>query len=281
MLWGFFKKCVVADRLAHVVDVVYASPSSWAGPALVIATVAFAFQIYADFSGYSDIAIGAAAVMGIQLMTNFRQPYFSRSVTEFWTRWHISLSTWFRDYLYVPLGGNRRGPWRTRANLLVTFLVSGLWHGANWTFVAWGGLNGVYLVIERTFGLDKPRSSWRIGLTFVLVLATWVFFRAATLDDAAEVFIGLGRDVELWWSPAALLTAFDHAEVEWYKLLVAALAVIVLLLVDQRLWRHGVDAARWLQRWPTLPRWGFYYAAGGAIAVLGSYGAQEFIYFQF
>src|SRR5262249_24946383 len=158
---------------------------------------AFAFQIYADFSGYSDIAIGAADMMGIRLMTNFRQPYLSRSVGEFWTRWHISLSSWFRDYLYIPLGGNRVGPIRHRLNLLVTFLVSGLWHGASWTYVIWGGLNGMYLIAERDLGIAGDRggarrlSWWRVLPTFVLITFAWVFFRARTVTVATTVLLGM------------------------------------------------------------------------------------------
>lgn len=156
MTWGFFKKVVIADRIAPLVDHVYNSPESFYGISLIVATILFAFQIYADFSGYSDIAIGASAVMGIQLMTNFRQPYFSLSVTEFWKRWHISLSTWFRDYLYIPLGGNRNGKSRHLFNLMITFLISGIWHGANWTFVAWGALHGIFLIIEQLISRKSP-----------------------------------------------------------------------------------------------------------------------------
>ena len=139
-------KVVIADNLAPVVNIVYNDPTHYVGIPLIIATVLFAFQIYCDFAGYSYIAIGAARVMGITLMENFRQPYFSQSISEFWRRWHISLSTWFRDYLYIPLGGNRVAEWRWYFNLLIVFIVSGLWHGANWTFIIWGALHGLYLI---------------------------------------------------------------------------------------------------------------------------------------
>lgn len=148
MLWGFFKKVVVADRLSSIVNIVYNDPTSFTGTPLILATIFFAFQIYCDFSGYSDIAIGAAQIMGFRLMDNFKRPYFSRSISEFWKRWHISLSTWFKDYLYIPLGGNRVAIPRWYANLFIVFLVSGLWHGANWTFVIWGALHGIYLILE-------------------------------------------------------------------------------------------------------------------------------------
>jgi len=155
MLWGFFKKVVIADRLAVVVNTIYAEPEKWSGIYLIIGTLAFAFQIYCDFSGYSDIAIGGARIMGFSLMKNFDRPYHAKSVTEFWRRWHISLSTWFRDYLYFPLGGNRKGYARTSFNLFVIFLVSGLWHGARWTFVIWGALNGLAMVFERVVGIGR------------------------------------------------------------------------------------------------------------------------------
>ena len=146
MIWGFFKKVVIADRLAIVVDGVYNNLDDYSGLALIVATIFFTFQIYCDFSGYSDIAIGSARVMGFELMDNFKRPYFSKSISEFWKRWHISLSTWFRDYLYIPLGGNKVVKWRWYYNLFITFLVSGFWHGANWTFIAWGALHGIYLI---------------------------------------------------------------------------------------------------------------------------------------
>lgn len=145
MAWGFFKKLVIADRLALHVNDVYADPSAHSGPQLAVATAAFAYQIYCDFSGYSDIAVGAARILGFRLMENFDAPYAATSTGEFWRRWHISLSTWFRDYVYVPLGGGRSGPWRRTRNLLVTFALSGLWHGAAWNFVIWGLLNGLYV----------------------------------------------------------------------------------------------------------------------------------------
>ena len=148
MLWGLFKKVVIADRLSVYVNAVYDHPHQFTGLPVILATIFFAFQIYCDFSGYSDIAIGAARVMGFRLMTNFSYPYSSQSIGEFWKRWHISLSTWFKDYVYISLGGNRVSIRRLYFNLLITFLISGLWHGANWTFVIWGGLNGLYLIVE-------------------------------------------------------------------------------------------------------------------------------------
>jgi len=202
ILWGFFKKIVIADRLAVYVATVYNNPDVYYGLPILIATYFFAFQIYCDFSAYSDIAIGAARLMGYELMRNFRQPYFATSIPEFWGRWHISLSTWFRDYLYIPLGGNRVAQWRVYLNLLIVFVVSGLWHGANWTFVMWGALHGVYSALTvawsrgwppaRAAKTEQARSaqefSWgklgKILLTFHLVLLAWVFFRADSIGDA-------------------------------------------------------------------------------------------------
>lgn len=199
MAFGFFKKLVIADRLAMVVSATYDHPDQHNGLTLLVATFFFTFQIYCDFSGYSDIAIGAARVMGFDLMENFRAPYFARSISEFWRRWHISLSTWFRDYLYIPLGGSRKGEYRQYLNLFIVFLASGLWHGANWTYVIWGGLNGGYqiLAVLRDKGLarfgfvplkDRPATPFRtvtnILITFVLIMLTWVFFRAVSVHDA-------------------------------------------------------------------------------------------------
>jgi alginate O-acetyltransferase complex protein AlgI len=198
ILWGLFKKMVLADNLAAAVDEVYRLPGAWPGAVLALATLAFAFQIYCDFSAYSDIASGTAHLFGIELMRNFAFPYFSRSPTEFWRRWHISLSTWFRDYVYIPLGGSRGTPGRTRFNILATFALSGFWHGASWNFVVWGLLNGVGMLAWRGRASAKSgaaragdfgeRFGWGglLGMagTFLFICLTWVFFRAATMGDA-------------------------------------------------------------------------------------------------
>ena len=195
MIWGFFMKLCVADVVSGYVDAVYNNVHHHNGTSLILATVFFAFQIYCDFAGYSNIAIGAAKVMGFNLMQNFRQPYFSLSVKEFWKRWHISLSTWFMDYLYIPLGGNRVKYGRHLANLMITFLVSGLWHGANWTFVAWGALHGIYLIIENILHkfIYKPKNEniafrvINVIFCFILVCFAWIFFRANTFGDALSI----------------------------------------------------------------------------------------------
>jgi alginate O-acetyltransferase complex protein AlgI len=198
MATGFFKKVVIADRLAILVDGAYLHPRSQSGTSLLIATLFYSFQIYCDFSGYSDIAIGAARTMGFTLMDNFRSPYFSRSVNEFWTRWHISLSTWFRDYVYIPLGGNRVKVSRWYFNLMVVFMLSGFWHGANWTFIVWGALHGTFLIVHivcnkllQRWGYEfKPnplKSLLQVIFTFLLVSVAWVFFRAAYVSDALYI----------------------------------------------------------------------------------------------
>src|SRR5687768_10410935 len=187
MLWGMFKKVVIADRLAVIVNQVYGNPNQYGGMAFVWATWFFAIQIYCDFSGYSDIALGAAKVMGFNLMENFDRPYFATSIGEFWRRWHISLSTWFKDYLYVPLGGSRLGPRRTYVNLLVVFLLCGLWHGAAWTFVAWGLYHGMFLVLERVGWartLERGPPALRHVYVLLAVMVGWVLFRSETLAGA-------------------------------------------------------------------------------------------------
>ena len=207
MLWGFFKKIVIADRLAVFVDYVYGNPQTLKGFPLVLATVFFAFQIYCDFSGYTDIAIGAAQVLGFNLMKNFNRPYSARSVSDFWHRWHISLSTWFRDYLYIPLGGNQGSAYKTYANLLTVFVLSGLWHGAKGTFLVWGALHGLFLMSSRATKnwrrANLPQTLQRHpvlhhGLQrifiFALVSFAWIFFRADSLNDglyiAKSIFSG-------------------------------------------------------------------------------------------
>jgi len=200
MLWGMFLKIVVADRLSKVVDTVFDSYRGYGRVGLAVGAIAFALQIYCDFSAYSTIAIGAAKVMGFSLMENFDTPYFSQSIKEFWRRWHISLSTWFRDYLYIPLGGNRKGKLRKYVNLLITFLVSGLWHGANWTFVLWGGLHGAYQILGELlmpvrekvnyfFDIDTEKFSYKLARgigTFILVDFAWIFFRADSVGTAIK-----------------------------------------------------------------------------------------------
>ena len=288
MLWGLFKKVVIADRLAVYVNDVYGRPLDYHGPILVVATVFFAFQIYCDFSGYTDIAIGTARVLGFTFMDNFRQPYFAASIREFWQRWHISLSTWFREYLYVPLGGSRVGAVRHSVNLMVVFVVSGLWHGANWTFVLWGAIHGAYMVVEewfrrRRWALADPRllaRPWlrastqgvKLAVTFAVVCVAWVFFRAGSVAEAWHVLTA--------WTSVSGPLGLTRPYASDPRELALALALIAFLLVVD-----GVDA-RWglnrvLASAPPVVRWSWYYGATAVILMLGVWGTQEFIYFQF
>jgi D-alanyl-lipoteichoic acid acyltransferase DltB (MBOAT superfamily) len=300
MALGFFKKLVIADRLALYVNEVYNNPMAYEGWPVVIATYFFAVQIYCDFSGYSDIAIGAARVMGYDLMDNFERPYFSKSIGEFWRRWHISLSTWFKDYLYIPLGGNRVPKSRWYANLMIVFVVSGLWHGAAWTFVIWGALHGTYLITGAAtaawreqlwaglrsavahprpaaagFSLtpsavDALKKGWRVLVTFHLVLLAWIFFRANSLDDALVL---LERFFRIGTQPL-LPRGFPATE-----FVLSLLGISVLLIVHWIERRETLEAC--LDRYSLPIRWGAYYALVGGILLFGVFAKQEFIYFQF
>ncbi len=294
MGWGLFQKVVIADRAAVFVDAVFASPEAVPGSVAALAMVFFSVQIYCDFGGYSNIAIGAARVLGVDLIENFRQPFFAVSVRDFWRRWHISLSTWFRDYVYIPLGGSRRGRVRKALNTLAVFLLSGLWHGAQWHFVAWGFLHGVYQVAgDCTAGLRRRlRAALHIredgavhrvfatAVTFLLVTAAFCVFRAGSVGEAARML----RSVLLDFRPAALtskeLFAFGLGERELraFGWSVAALAAVDLVQERRSVWRLVEDRA--------LPvRWAVYLALIFAILIFGVYGpgydASSFIYFAF
>jgi alginate O-acetyltransferase complex protein AlgI len=285
-LWGFFKKMVIADNLAPIVDAAFSNPSAWHGAELAIATVCFAFQIYCDFSAYSDIAAGVARLLGFELMRNFAYPYFSQSPGEFWRRWHISLSTWFKDYLYFPLGGSRTGPARKVFNVMVTFMVSGLWHGASWNFLIWGALNGLGVLPEvlRSTGArrtvrDVPlgaislRGLLKVLATFAFVCAGWVFFRAPTLAAAVEIF---GRMFSFVFVPqpfGGLLGREDATDGRVFM----AMALLVGVEWVRRAHLHPIA----FPRWPQPARWLAYTALLWTIVYLGTYGSAQFIYFQF
>ena len=299
MVWGFFKKVAVADRLAIYVDAVYSDPGSHSGLTLVLATYFFAFQIYCDFSGYSDIAIGAARIMGFDLMENFKRPYLSRTVSEFWSRWHISLSTWFRDYVYIPLGGNRVAVPRWYANLLIVFVVSGMWHGANWTFLAWGALHGGYLVFSivtrkpRDASLEalrlphdsRRRQFFDILLTFHLALVAWVFFRADSLGDAVQVFqLGFGGLGEHLAALAAgdIRTVYQAVVfavgVPKWDLGLALLGLVMVFALDWWAERRDQTVPAPTNR---LLRFIWFDFLVLYTLLLGAHGQQQFIYFQF
>lgn len=282
ILWGLFKKVVIADRLAIFVNQIYADPTAYSGSTLLLATYFFTFQIYCDFSGYSDIAIGAARILGYDLMQNFRLPYFATSISEFWQRWHISLSTWFRDYLYFPLGGNRVGFYRWCFNIIVIFAVSGLWHGANWTFIVWGLLHGSYYLIERTAGpyaknlvealsLPKPLINLlQIAVTFHLVVIAWVFFRAQSIGNAIFIVGRIFGDLAgpIYFGPSMVTTALG-------------MALIVFLVGVQVLQARGLVSIHFSStRWPVWLRWPAYAMLIFGISIFGI-SNSEFIYFQF
>ena len=283
LLWGMVKKVVIADRLAEYVDAAFASPDFQSPVTLVISVYFYAFQIYCDFSGYSDMAIGAAAILGFQLMENFRRPYFSRTVPEFWAkRWHISLMAWFRDYLYIPLGGNRVGRARWYLNMMIVFVVSGIWHGAGLTFIVWGALNGAYQVLYLMTGRVRgfasrwiPGPVWSglaILLTFHLVLFAWIFFRAESMDQAFTIIARI-------WNAIPMLPML-FSSYTWSGAVLLSVALIVLLLLVELLDEFRSLWA-WLAERPTPLRWGFYYSLLAALLVIGEWGMARFVYMQF
>ena len=295
MLWGYFLKLVVADRVAIVVNTVYGDYAQYGGVYIIVASVLFAFQIYCDFAGYSTIAIGAAEILGFSLMENFNCPYFSLSIGEFWRRWHISLSSWFRDYLYIPLGGNRKGTTRKYVNLMIVFLVSGLWHGAAGTYVVWGFIHGVYQVIggltrpmrnqcNQIFAL-KPDSIGHKALsaiiTFILVDFAWIFFRAESLSAAIEMIksmVHLGN-ISILWNGAL----YDLG-IGFKSFLVLMFGIAVLLFADFMKYK-GIQIRKVILEQELWCRWICYLSMALFILVFGiwggSYDAASFIYFQF
>ena len=280
MLWGLFKKIVVANRVALYVDAVYNNAELHSGLTLLVATYMFAFQIYCDFSGYSDIAIGAARVLGYDLMKNFNRPYFAKTINEFWGRWHISLSTWFRDYVYVPLGGNRKGAPRMFVNLVIVFLVSGMWHGANWTFLAWGALHGIFAAAskitlplrDRVVGLlHMPASivsGVRIFVTFQLVCFGWIYFRAASIEQANYIVMQI---FTLPWG-GLFVTALDQFSY-------GVMAIVLLLVVDTAQEYYNAAGAFVLR--PRTLRWASYIIIIVIMVLIGVFDESQFIYFQF
>jgi D-alanyl-lipoteichoic acid acyltransferase DltB (MBOAT superfamily) len=277
MLWGLFKKVVIADNLAPMVEQTFTNYSALSGLELFIGVYLFAFQIYCDFSGYSDIAIGTARLFGFNLMRNFAYPYFSRDIGEFWRRWHISLSSWFRDYVYIPLGGSRVPKLMRIWNIVITFTISGFWHGANWTFVVWGLLNGLYYIPLMLTNKQKQhtdtvaenrlfptlRETGAMALTFAMALLAWVFFRAQNL---AHAFGYLGRMFSTSW-----LTSFE------YETGIAWTIALVVIEWFGRNRQHGFDVSGF-----TAPvRWTLYILLSLVILLFGNFNRSEFIYFQF
>lgn len=292
MMWGFFKKLVIADRLAILVNTVYNNPSEYSGFELVVATLFFAFQILCDFSAYTDIAIGAAKILGFDLMKNFDRPYFSKSIPEFWRRWHISLGAWFRDYLYFPLGGSRVSKLKKYQNIMIVFLVSGIWHGASWNFLIWGFLHGIYQIIDlatypsimklyKTLKIDKASFGYKlykVTLTFTLVTFAWIFFRANTLADAAYIVKSLFEfNPEVFINDRIFQLGLDAREFK-----VAIISIVVLLVAN--LMERKLNLLNFLRRQHIMLRWIFYTVFVLYILFYGVYGDSDkaaFIYFQF
>lgn len=298
MGWGFFQKMVIADRIAILVTDVYDHYPNYTGLQIAVATVLFAFQIYCDFAGYSDIAVGAARVMGFDLMKNFRSPYYAETVGQFWRSWHISLTTWFRDYIYIPLGGNRCGRLRKYRNLLATFAISGLWHGARWNYVAWGLMNGIYQVagditkswrmgFQKRLGIRTECWSYRLFrklVTFALVDFAWLFFRA----EGFQVALGMLRHgissfgITSMLDSQTLLGIHTMAldEKDFFVMLVG---LAILMAVDG--FRKRMDLKAALAGQNLIFRWIVYYALIFTVLIFGIYGpaydASAFIYFQF
>lgn len=294
MAWGFFQKAVIADRIAVAVNQVFDNYRQYAGFYIVVAAVLFAVQLYCDFSAYSDIAIGAAQVMGFRVMSNFRQPYFAKSIRDFWRRWHISLSTWFRDYLYIPLGGSRCSGLKKYRNIMITFLVSGLWHGASWNFVVWGGMHGAFQIIGDSIKKLKNKVymkmkiktepfSFKVGqviVTFILVDFAWIFFRATGITAALGTVKSLFTEFNPWifFDGSLLELGLDHKE-----FLIAGAAILILFTIDRIRGKHNI--LQKLSAQNALFRWAAYLALVLSIIIFGVYGNDyvqtQFIYFQF
>lgn len=296
MIWGFFVKMVIADRAAVLVNTVFDNYRMYGSTELVLAAVFFALQIYCDFGSYSLIAIGAAKIMGFELMENFNTPYFACSIREFWSRWHISLSTWFRDYLYIPLGGNRRGRARKAANIMIVFLASGLWHGADWSYVVWGGIHGAYQVIGdylasfrekciRKLRVNTACFSWKFlqtTVTFILVVFAWIFFRADSIGDALQYIRRIWVRPTPWvlFNGEIFTLGLDRPEMN-----ILLVSICMLGLVDLVRYRKKMTLDVFLMQQNLWFRGGIMIGLVVLIFVCGKYGVgfdpQQFIYFQF
>ena len=296
MIWGFFVKMVIADRAAVLVNTVFDNYRMYGSTELVLAAVFFALQIYCDFGSYSLIAIGAAKIMGFELMENFNTPYFACSIRDFWSRWHISLSTWFRDYLYIPLGGNRRGRVRKSVNIMIVFLASGLWHGADWSYVVWGGIHGAYQVIGdylasfrekciRKLRVNTACFSWKFlqtTVTFILVVFAWIFFRADSIGDALHYIRRIWVRPTPWvlFNGEIFTLGLDRPEMN-----ILFVAICMLGLVDLVRYRKKMTLDVFLMQQNLWFRGGVMIGLVVLIFVCGKYGVgfdpQQFIYFQF
>ncbi len=282
ILWGLFKKVVIADNCAEYANLIFNNADNYSGSTLLLGAFFFTFQIYGDFSGYSDIAIGTSRLFGFNLMRNFSFPYFSRDIAEFWRRWHISLSTWFRDYLYIPLGGSKGGTPMKIRNTFIIFLVSGFWHGANWTFIAWGALNALYFLPLLLSGKNRqnlgmvaegkifpnPREIFQMSSTFLLTVLAWVFFRASSIDKA------------LTYLKEIFSTSLFTVPEEFPMVIISLILLFVVVEWLQREQQHALENLERNHLIKKPLRWGFYI---GIILIIFTFGGsqQEFIYFQF
>ena len=280
ILWGLFKKVVIADQCAEYANQIFNNSADYSGSTLVLGAIFFAFQIYGDFSGYSDIALGTARLFGIELLRNFSFPYFSRDIAEFWRRWHISLSTWFRDYLYIPLGGSKGGTWMKVRNTFVIFIVSGFWHGANWTFIAWGFLNALYIMPSILFNTNRNnleivakgrylphlKELFSIGITFSLTVFAWIFFRAENLGHALKYISGIFSNL-----------LFSIPTIRPYFLL---FLIVIFMIIEWLGREENYAIANLGLKWKRPIRYAMYYAIIMAIFWFSG-KEQQFIYFQF
>ena len=275
LLWGMFMKVVVADRVALYVDTVFPSYMNYTGATCFVASLLYTIQIYADFAGYSLMAIGVGKIMGFELTENFRRPYFAVSVTDFWRRWHISLSTWLKDYVYIPLGGSRCSKIRNYWNIFVTFLVSGIWHGANWTFIVWGIWHGVFQIIEKAIGQQKCEYGWfgksiKILSTFLLVNFAWIFFRMPTLGDAVGM---IGRIFDLSLPKTLYVSGFTD--------LAFVLFGLIMLILKDATDEFFPSRLKVMDNRYAVVRWCSYLLIMVAILLTGVFGADQFIYANF
>lgn len=271
LLWGMFIKVVIADRAGIYVDTVFDSFDKFSGAGCIIASVLYSIQIYADFAGYSLMAVGLAKTLGFDLINNFKRPYLATSVTEFWKRWHISLTRWLTQQIYIPLGGSRCSKKRNYWNILVTFLVSGIWHGANWTFIVWGGIHGVFQIIEKSLGWHKKESSGllkaiRILFTFAIVTVAWVIFRSPTIEDAARLI-----------TRYAIRDGILIADIQTFLHVIIAIIPLLIFEIGKEYYPHLYGKLRNY----TVLRWGVYLAVFAMIVIIGVHDGSSFIYVSF
>ena len=294
--WGFFKKIVVADNLGVIVDIFYNTPTQIENGGLLylISTYFFAFQIYCDFSGYSDIAIGTAGILGYKLTKNFNRPYIAKSIRGFWQRWHISLSTWFKDYLYIPLGGNKVIHYKMYINLLITFIISGLWHGASWTFIIWGSIHGLIIVTSKLIYRKMSNTKYhlqtifpnkiKIFITFHIVLFSWIFFRSINLTDAIFILNEIPKSIIFIINNISQINQgtniFGLSElVSVWDIAFSFMLIFFLLTIE---WlQNKIDIPSYILSKRYYWRWLIYFSIFFSILFLGRFQSKEFIYFQF